>query len=229
MDEFVADFVGRDRALKALALRTLGELELATPDGADGLPRLPADTNLRDALAAARSPSAGTRCSSSAPTARRSASRRARTCSDDRPPRRRRRPGDPELRARAARACKHNGWFCTGWVHEHWGDTLQPALIQHIKLTVIAVGIGFVIAFLLALVGFRWRVSPRADRSVLGLPLHAAEHRALRAARADHRARRDHDRDPARRVHAVRPLPQHRRGAATACRRRCSSRRGAWG
>jgi osmoprotectant transport system ATP-binding protein len=51
VDEFVADFVGRDRALKALALRTLGELELAKPDGADGLPRLPEETNLRDALA----------------------------------------------------------------------------------------------------------------------------------------------------------------------------------
>jgi osmoprotectant transport system ATP-binding protein len=50
-DEFVAEFVGRDRALKALALRRLAELELASADGADGLPRLPADTNLRDALA----------------------------------------------------------------------------------------------------------------------------------------------------------------------------------
>jgi osmoprotectant transport system ATP-binding protein len=50
IDEFVADFVGRDRALKALALRTLSELELA-PATADGLPRLPADTSLRDALA----------------------------------------------------------------------------------------------------------------------------------------------------------------------------------
>jgi osmoprotectant transport system ATP-binding protein len=50
VDEFVADFVGRDRALKALALRTLGELQLAPGDG-DGLPRLPAETSLRDALA----------------------------------------------------------------------------------------------------------------------------------------------------------------------------------
>jgi len=57
-----------------------------------------------------------------------------------------------------SKCLKDNGWFCTGWVHEHWGDTLQPALVQHIKLTVIAVGIGFVIAFLLALVGFRWRI-----------------------------------------------------------------------
>jgi osmoprotectant transport system permease protein len=55
-------------------------------------------------------------------------------------------------------AClKSNGWFCTDWIHAHWADTLQPALIQHIQLTVIAVGIGFGIAFLLALVGFRWR------------------------------------------------------------------------
>jgi osmoprotectant transport system permease protein len=56
-------------------------------------------------------------------------------------------------------ACiKHNGWFCTDWLTKHWGDTLQPALIQHIQLTLIAVGIGFAISFLLALVGFRWRL-----------------------------------------------------------------------
>src|SRR5437660_8145156 len=48
-DQFVADFVGRDRALKVLALRTLGELELEPASG-DGLPRLSADTSLRDAL-----------------------------------------------------------------------------------------------------------------------------------------------------------------------------------
>ena len=47
-DEFVAQFVGADRALKALALRTLEELELRPV--ADG-PRVPATTTLRDALA----------------------------------------------------------------------------------------------------------------------------------------------------------------------------------
>src|SRR5262249_37160526 len=51
VDEFVADFVGRDRALKALSLRTLGDLELSPATTEDGLPRLPADTTLRDALA----------------------------------------------------------------------------------------------------------------------------------------------------------------------------------
>jgi osmoprotectant transport system permease protein len=51
-----------------------------------------------------------------------------------------------------------NGWFCTDWLHDHWGDTLQPALVQHIELTLIALAIGFVIAMGLALVGFRYRV-----------------------------------------------------------------------
>ena len=52
----------------------------------------------------------------------------------------------------------NNGWFCPEWVSHHWHDTLQPALIQHIELTVIAVAIGFVIAFALALLGFRYRL-----------------------------------------------------------------------
>jgi osmoprotectant transport system ATP-binding protein len=53
VDEFVADFVGRDRALKALTLRTLGQLELEPlgSAGEDGLPRLEADASVRDALA----------------------------------------------------------------------------------------------------------------------------------------------------------------------------------
>jgi osmoprotectant transport system permease protein len=55
-------------------------------------------------------------------------------------------------------AClRNNGWFCPEWVRDHWSDILQPALVQHIELTGVAVGIGFAISFLLALVGFRWR------------------------------------------------------------------------
>jgi len=56
------------------------------------------------------------------------------------------------------RCLVQNHWFCPSWVRDHWSDKLQPALIQHIYLTLIAVGIGFVIAFLLALVGFRFRL-----------------------------------------------------------------------
>jgi osmoprotectant transport system permease protein len=44
-------------------------------------------------------------------------------------------------------------------VRGHWGDILAPALVQHIVLTVVAVGIGFAISFLLALAGFRWRLA----------------------------------------------------------------------
>jgi osmoprotectant transport system permease protein len=51
-----------------------------------------------------------------------------------------------------------NGWFCTGWVRAHWGDTLQPALVQHVELSVLAVGIGLALAFVLALAGFRFRL-----------------------------------------------------------------------
>ena len=49
-------------------------------------------------------------------------------------------------------------WFCTSWVRQHWHSLLEPALVQHIELTLIAVGIGFAVAFALALVGFRFRV-----------------------------------------------------------------------
>ena len=49
VDEFVAQFVGADRALKRLGLTRLAELELA-PAVANGLPRVPASATARDAL-----------------------------------------------------------------------------------------------------------------------------------------------------------------------------------
>jgi osmoprotectant transport system ATP-binding protein len=51
-DDFVAQFVGADRALKRLALSTVGELNLAdsAPDAAPDAQRLSPDTSLRDAL-----------------------------------------------------------------------------------------------------------------------------------------------------------------------------------
>lgn len=47
--------------------------------------------------------------------------------------------------------------FCWSWVRDHWGDTLGPALWQHVELTAIAIGIGFAIAFPLALLAHRFR------------------------------------------------------------------------
>jgi osmoprotectant transport system permease protein len=57
----------------------------------------------------------------------------------------------------ASKCEQNNGWWCTDWLHQHWGDTLQPALVQHVELSAIAVGIGFAIAFVLALTGYRFR------------------------------------------------------------------------
>jgi osmoprotectant transport system permease protein len=47
--------------------------------------------------------------------------------------------------------------FCWGWVRDHWGDTLQPRLIEHIELSAIAVGVGFALAAALALLSYRRR------------------------------------------------------------------------
>jgi osmoprotectant transport system permease protein len=48
--------------------------------------------------------------------------------------------------------------FCWDWVRDHWHDTLGPALVQHLELTGIAVSIGFILAFALALIAHRLRV-----------------------------------------------------------------------
>jgi osmoprotectant transport system permease protein len=50
-----------------------------------------------------------------------------------------------------------NRFFCTDWVRDNWGSTLEPALLQHLKLTGIAVSIGFLIALAAALVAYRYR------------------------------------------------------------------------
>jgi osmoprotectant transport system permease protein len=50
-----------------------------------------------------------------------------------------------------------NQTFCWGWVQSHWDDTLEPALLQHLKLSGIAVAIGFAIALAAALVAYRYR------------------------------------------------------------------------
>ncbi|HLM34228.1 MAG TPA: ABC transporter permease [Gaiellaceae bacterium] len=50
-----------------------------------------------------------------------------------------------------------NRTFCWDWAREHWGDTLQPAVLQHLWLTAIAIAIGFVLAFGLALLAHRVR------------------------------------------------------------------------
>jgi osmoprotectant transport system permease protein len=50
---------------------------------------------------------------------------------------------------------RENRTFCWGWFEDNWSDIFQPALLEHIKLTVIAVGVGFAIAFVAALIAHR--------------------------------------------------------------------------
>ncbi|MGH3625923.1 MAG: ABC transporter permease [Sciscionella sp.] len=55
-----------------------------------------------------------------------------------------------------ASACvKANGAFCPSWFLDQWSAVFAPALVQHIELTVIAVGIGFVLSFLAVLLAHR--------------------------------------------------------------------------
>lgn len=55
----------------------------------------------------------------------------------------------------ASDCVQENRLFCPDWVRDNWGEVLQPALLQHVKLTAIAVAVGFVIAFAAALVARR--------------------------------------------------------------------------
>jgi osmoprotectant transport system permease protein len=54
-----------------------------------------------------------------------------------------------------------NRFFCPDWVRDNWSDVIQPALVEHIKLTVIAVAVGFVISFVAALLTHRFRLVER--------------------------------------------------------------------
>src|SRR5918994_1885740 len=61
-----------------------------------------------------------------------------------------------------ASACvSENRTFCTDWVRENWDPVLQPALVQHVQLTVIAVVIGFAISLAAALLAHRFRYVER--------------------------------------------------------------------
>jgi osmoprotectant transport system permease protein len=66
---------------------------------------------------------------------------------------------------RSSDCVRENRLFCPDWVRDNWSAVIGPALVQHIVLTVIAVSIGFVIAFLAALLTYR---RPRLQAPVAG-------------------------------------------------------------
>jgi osmoprotectant transport system permease protein len=50
-----------------------------------------------------------------------------------------------------------NRLFCADWVADNWAGVLQPALVEHVKLTAIAVVVGFAISLAAALLTHRYR------------------------------------------------------------------------
>jgi osmoprotectant transport system permease protein len=49
---------------------------------------------------------------------------------------------------------RQNRTFCWGWFSDHWNDVFQPALLDHIKLTLIAVVVGFAISIACAIFAY---------------------------------------------------------------------------
>jgi osmoprotectant transport system permease protein len=65
-----------------------------------------------------------------------------------------------EIRDRSD-TCESSNGFCPDWIADNFDRYVDP-LVQHVYLTVLAVAIGFVISFALALVAYRrrWLINP---------------------------------------------------------------------
>jgi len=61
----------------------------------------------------------------------------------------------------ASDCVSENRFFCPDWVQDNWGEVIQPALVEHVKLTVIAVVVGFAISLAAALLTHRYRLAER--------------------------------------------------------------------
>jgi osmoprotectant transport system permease protein len=57
---------------------------------------------------------------------------------------------------RGSDCVRNNDTFCWSWFRDNWSSAFGPRLVEHIELTLIAVGIGCVIAFAGALVAYRY-------------------------------------------------------------------------
>ena len=165
-DEFVAQFIGDDRALRRLALRRLSDLELEPVPADRPTLELSSSTTVRNAISVllegdgdrlvvvddggkdlgmldAR---AGGRPARMTPLAAAAAAGPVASG-----------PVNIPDFGSASSCVTSNKPFCWDWVKSHWGSTLQPALVEHIELTAIAVSVGFVLALGLALFAHRRR------------------------------------------------------------------------
>ena len=155
-DEFVERFIGADRGIKLLSLRRLDELELAPLDGAVDAPRGRRSTTLRDALSLMITHGSRALVVTDADGAPRGVVTldALAALAEDRVtlvPRAAQEPVIPDF-GEGSDCVVENRLFCTDWVRDNWADVIQPALLEHVKLTLIAVAIGFVLAFVAAIV-----------------------------------------------------------------------------
>jgi osmoprotectant transport system permease protein len=64
-------------------------------------------------------------------------------------------PVIPEF-GRGDECIRENGNFCPQWFVDEFGDRFLPRVTEHVEMTLIAVAIGFLIAFVGALLAYRW-------------------------------------------------------------------------
>jgi len=64
---------------------------------------------------------------------------------------------------------RDNGGFCMDWFRDNWSDLFVPALGEHVKLTVIAIVIGFAISAALALLAHRYHWTEKPITVVTGV------------------------------------------------------------
>ena len=64
-------------------------------------------------------------------------------------------PVIPEF-GRGDECIRENGNFCTQWFVDEFGERFLPRLTEHVEMTLIAIAIGFLIAFVGALLAYRW-------------------------------------------------------------------------
>ncbi|MFL5845247.1 MAG: ABC transporter permease [Solirubrobacteraceae bacterium] len=57
--------------------------------------------------------------------------------------------------------CESRNGFCPDWIADHLGDYVDP-LVRHVELTIVAVAVGFALAFALGLLAHRrrWLIGP---------------------------------------------------------------------
>jgi len=179
-DEFVARFVGEDRGLKRLRVRSISDLELDPPISGDAsVPSVLPDTSLHTALSSMLAEGVtevnvandGGKLLSSVrfDSIARLVAPRERSSAAFGPARSRTEhmslalglapaasgPVIPNFGG-ASNCLVNNHQFCMSWFTHNLNSVFKPALIQHIELTAIAVGCGMVIAFSAAIFAYKF-------------------------------------------------------------------------